>query len=350
MKKNEFVDVSDGIQLFLPKKIFEDDLGNYGKVNKLKSSNLDYAVMNECDEGSKTIAGDIIAGVVGYSVNCENNFSKRKRVKSVFWAQNWFFYSSVGIKVKMQKRRLGIWWAQDAQNLELGWDKIKYKVNYALNPEYLNLGISENILKTDFHDLGFFNTILAIVKNLKIKNGSYPNSMTLHRELCNRNFKEWTIRNVRYYDNAFADLVWYMKDGDYNRLLNQVYGQGTKAIISLIKSKTHSSWDPDKTNVYEDWNNVPANKVLTLINEEMEVTRILLPQEGAMTATNENKIEKILDYSEGVFAFGYSNKGGESFFNAKLYKAPTTYSIESGSSIYGLAKYDNQWRGSRIVK
>jgi|GEM_PF-7048412 hypothetical protein len=349
-EKDEFVEVSEGIELFLPKKIFAGDIDNYVPNNKLKSSNLDYAIMNECDEGTKTIAGDIIAGVVGYSVNCENNYSSNRRVKSVFWAQNWFFYSSVGIKVKMQRRRFGIWWAKDAQNLELGWDMIEYKINYDFNPDYLNLAISENVLNADFHNLGHFDKIMDILKNFKVETGSFPNSMTLHRELCKRNFKEWTIRNVRYYNNSFADIVWYLKNGDYDRIRNQVAGQGTKALLSWLKGELNSSWDPDDTNTFEDWNNLPVNKVMTLINEEMEVTRILLPQEGALVATNENKIEKILDYSEGVFAFGYSNKGGESFFNAKLYKAPSTFEIQNGSSIYGLAKYDNQWRGSRIVK
>ncbi len=69
-----------------------------------------------------------------------------------------------------------------------------------------------------------------------------------------------------------------------------------------------------------------------------------------MVAYNDNKIEKLLDYSEGALAIGYSNYGGESFFNFRLYKAPETYTIEPGSSIFGLAKYSNSWRGSRIVK
>ncbi len=306
--------------------------------------------MNQCDEGSKTWAGEALGGVLGYSVNCENNFSSSKRVKTVFWAQNWFFYASVGIKVKMQSKVLGIWWAKEAQNLELGWEMIEYKVNYDLNPGYLTLAIDENILNYHFYDLGHFSKILAILKNIKIESGSYPNAMTLHRELCKRNFKEWTVRNIRYYDDDFADLVWYLEDGDYNKMLMRLKGLGTKALLSYLKSELSSSWDPDGTNTYQDWSSLPGNKVMTLINESMEVTRILLPQEGAMVATNENKMEMLLDYSEGVFAFGYSNKGGKSFFNAKLYKAPTTYDIEGGSSIYGKAKYNNQWRGSRIVK
>ncbi len=315
-----------------------------------KSSNLDYARMNECDEGSKTKVGDLIGGVVGYSVNCENNYSSRKRVKSVFWAQNWFFYSSVGIKVKMQKRRLGIWWAEKAQNLELGWDVIEYKVKYDLNPKYYTLSIDENILQTKFHDLAHFDKIKEIIKNFKIKNGRYPNAMMMHRELCRQNYKEWTVRDIKYYDNTYADLVWYLKNGDYDRVRNKVRGLSSKAILNWLKSELKSSWDPSETNTFDDWNRLPENKIMTLINENMEVTRIVLPQEGAMKAVNENKMEKILDYSEGVFSFGYSNKGGTSFFDVRVYKAPTTYKIQNGSSIYGLARYDNQWRGSRIVK
>lgn len=82
----------------------------------------------------------------------------------------------------------------------------------------------------------------------------------------------------------------------------------------------------------------------------MEITKIFLPQSAALTKYNENKMEKLLDYDECAFSIGYSNKGGISFFNTRFYKAPSSYNIEKGSKIYGIAKYDYKWRGSYIEK
>lgn len=348
-EKNLFVEVADGIELFLPENKFTQGKKNNPKGN-LKSGNIDYAAMNECDESNKTWAGEKLAGILGYHVECKNNFSSRKRVKTVFWAQNWFFYSSVGVKVKMQKRRLGIWWAQDAERLELGWDETTYKLKIDMQPSYFSLIISDDIFNTKFQDVGFRTVIKDIFEKFKLGSGKFPTGYDLHRKLCEENYKEWTIRAIPSYGD-FADLVWYTKKANENNIkyqIKQYTGKyGTKGLYDVLKN--FSNGYDTKTKILENFNRVPLNKSVTLINEDMEVTRIIMPNYAALSLPNDNKIEKLLEYDSGAFGIGVNFQGGKSSLDLRFYKSPTSYKIESGR-VYGIAKYDRIWRGSYIKK
>ena len=50
----------------------------------------------------------------------------------------------------MQDRLFGIWWAEDAQVLELGWDMVKYEVKFNIQPSYYSLMLSPEIIDTEF--------------------------------------------------------------------------------------------------------------------------------------------------------------------------------------------------------
>ncbi len=259
---DSFIEIADGIELFLPENLFYRNTNAHeSSFNEfIKSANIQFANMNQCNESSKTWAGELFAGVLGYSVNCENNFSSDRRVKTVFWAQNWFFYSSVGIKTKMQKRSLGIWWAENAQQLELGWEKIEYKVNLNINSDYYNLAISFDVLNTNFAGLKWKNIINDIVNDFKFSTGRFPTGYDLHKELCNRQFKEWTIRTIKSYNNQYADLIWYTTKAKQGDIINKLKGQTVKIGLEQLYSYLNQNFsNNDPTNVINDFNRVPLN-------------------------------------------------------------------------------------------
>jgi len=307
---------------------------------------LENAIMNSCDESNKTLAGELIKGVLGFNVNCENNFSSSKRVKTVFWAQNWFFYSSIGIKVKMQSKVLGVWFQKDAQELRLGWESMHYKMKTSISPEFATLKISPNVFNSYLSDtFSSWDSFVAFCNNFKVDVGKSPTFLELHQKLVENSFKEWQYRTVKSYNNDFADLVWYINHGDYDKIMNYVEGKSIEETLKYLKSKL----SPEKQSEVEERQR-NENISITFVDENFNVNRILLPQEAASTGYNTNKIEKILDYDEGAFSIGIGVNGSQPFFSFTIYKAPTTYEIIKGSSVFGIAKYDNTWRGSRITK
>lgn len=67
--------------------------------------------------------------IFGKSYYCINYFDRKHRIKTEFWDQKWLVYASAGIQTKTQRKRLGIWWASDSDEIHLGINKIylKYK-------------------------------------------------------------------------------------------------------------------------------------------------------------------------------------------------------------------------------
>lgn len=359
---DEFLEVDDNIELFLPRAMYilepepEDPYSGGGSGGSSTTTsdlrNIDLANLTECDESSKTWAGEMIAGVLGYHVDCENNFASDKRVKTVFWAQNWFFVSSVGIKVKMQDRLLGIWWGEDAQVLELGWDMVKYEVKFNIQPSYYSLMLSPEVIETEFKDVFWIDILKNISKQFKLEKGRYPEGVELHTKLCEQNYKEWTRRNITTYGD-FADLNFYTLKKNKSDIDFKLAQYGTKTGYEVAKellNKYSSSYGVDQE-AFSTLNNlIKKNFVITIIYEDMTVERAVMPFYAAKTSYNNNKMEYLFDYSAGAVEFGVRLSGDNPMFGVKFYKAPAEYKILSGSRIYGLAKYKNSWRGSFIRK
>ncbi|PCJ98823.1 MAG: hypothetical protein COA50_00870 [Flavobacteriaceae bacterium] len=66
-------------------------------------------------------------GLFGNSLVCIDNFDSKHRIKTEFWDQSWGFYKSAGVLTKTQRRRFGIWWKSNADEIHLGINKILLK-------------------------------------------------------------------------------------------------------------------------------------------------------------------------------------------------------------------------------
>lgn len=365
---DEFIEVDDNIELFLPREIYSpsfiipidespDGPGGSGGSGGSSSSgaglakrNIELANMNECDEDNKTLAGEALAGILGYSVNCENYFTDHRRVKTVFWAQNFWIKSSVGVKVKMQKKHTGIWWARDAERLELGWGEVKYKVKIDMQPSYFSLSLSPEVFQTKFKDVFWVDILKDFVDEFKIETGQYPKGYDLHRKMCEKNFKEWTIRSVPEYAD-FADLQVYILKSKKNDFWFNVTNIGGKISYDLLYAELKKYGNKNNNQAIIDaFKKVPLNKSITLIDEDMNLERVVMPHEAAYYANNDNKIEFLLDSHSGAIGGGVAWGGGKPMFNALFFKTPVSYSMREGSSAYGIARYYGSWRGSYIKK
>ena len=78
--------------------------------------------------GSHTIVGGIIQGIFGVNSDRTENFNRDHRVKVKLYNFNYFVYSSIGLKVKFQKKGwTQIWDARNCEKLVIGWDAVVFE-------------------------------------------------------------------------------------------------------------------------------------------------------------------------------------------------------------------------------
>ena len=64
------------------------------------------------------------SGFFGYNITAINKFTNDKKLTLNLYNQNYIIYSNIGTKLKMQKRRCGIWWNTRADKMLLGWETV----------------------------------------------------------------------------------------------------------------------------------------------------------------------------------------------------------------------------------
>lgn len=71
-----------------------------------------------------------IASIFGTSVTAENLFDEKHRMKLRTFSQDYLVYTSVGMTVRMQQKKLGIWWRTKAQEFRYGWTGVECYYTY----------------------------------------------------------------------------------------------------------------------------------------------------------------------------------------------------------------------------
>ncbi|MGM9740881.1 MAG: hypothetical protein ACI3ZP_09795, partial [Candidatus Cryptobacteroides sp.] len=71
-----------------------------------------------------------ISGIFGTSVVATNYFNNDHRMKLRTFSQDYVVYTSVGMTVRMQHKRLGVWWRREAEEFRYGWTGVECKYTY----------------------------------------------------------------------------------------------------------------------------------------------------------------------------------------------------------------------------
>lgn len=72
-----------------------------------------------------------ISGIFGTSVVATNYFNSKHRMKLRTFSQDFVVYTSVGMTVRMQHKRAGIWWRRKAEEFRYGWTGVECHYTYA---------------------------------------------------------------------------------------------------------------------------------------------------------------------------------------------------------------------------
>jgi hypothetical protein len=271
----------------------------------------DYNNLAEVNFHAKTWVGKRIEDLFGRNVTSGRYFSSDRRVKTTFYNLNFGVYFTVGCSVKMQKKNWIGWSSTQCQELRLGWDYIK--INYKF-PSAIPINTTTNN-----------NTI-----------GSYgykfPQISLMNTGLS---FNTLDFSMLSFLGDKSLNL-----DSFIDGAITKGYRDVPKYMYSLIKNKFNLPEPSTQTGLQKyaiDYTPDAFTKEICFGRNE----RILLNGEEINQNFDRGGFAK-LTFNGGSIWSDVFTSGLNSVFNQGI-----SVTISKGA-IYGVAKFDNKWMGSRI--
>jgi hypothetical protein len=266
--------------------------------------------------------------IFGPSKKCIDKFAKDRRIKTRAWNQNYLIYSSIGIRTKTQKRTMFVWWASDSDEIELGYEVVKYRFD----------GVSMN---------GIFSQIKANASGLNYVYSYNGYLLNQYGVIASNN--NW---------GSGANLFdkWPINDGD-SRVLKIYLGENISGFLSKIdaglttldgkefnatvKALTKQGWD-----AVSRYLKVQSSGGTVIVGGDPFQQRFYFVYTNWRNNNrNDNKVTKIFDFNTGQIGFSLNPGNGT---NWSLESASKSYK-EFAVACYGIARRGNTWRGNRIV-
>ena len=256
--------------------------------------------------------------IFGVSEGCISEMNGDKRVKTKFWNQNYFFFSSIGCKVKFQKHIShwwGSWWEKSyAEKLELGTNFVKYDYNF--NVPQFNADQYNQETKFFEYNGTKYNSNGGVINTVPTGAGTFVFDTESSQSIMDITIIGHHITNSEI--NQGIDLaVKQVADGVQNWLVKA-------DLIHKIQTGQIK---------YNIINAVPFDTKVTMITK------------GIKWADNDEHV--VVHYFDMNFLFTWKNdyQGIGDYLHGLV--GATTYTNLS-ADMYGAAYNEGQWAGSRI--
>lgn len=307
---------------------------NFNNQNKIVSSISPILAMSADDEKRQIINSlpecrgkrrNVIKNLFGKTWECREKFDSKNRVKVEFWDQNWYFYKSVGVSVKTQKKKAKIWWKSKSDEVELGINRVYLKY-YFVMPEVFastsqgNIGADPIFAhKNKFYtstNSNWYNPQYSII-DLNTNGGSLPFFK----------FENNNILNIYFLgDNYNLTTEDILSESNIKKL----YEMGIKFLGSAMNNTSNKN--EFAVTYQKGYNNIEVVYFSERYNKK-----------------NSNKINKIF-YGDISVIVSASKGNGDWKFNVKPmgfhFRKYTDYDID----VYGMALRKGQWKGVRMVR
>lgn len=149
-----------------------------------------------------------LSALFGQNVVAENYFSSSRRMKVRTFAQNFYFFTSVGMTVRMQQKQAGIWWRKKAQEFRYGWTAVE--CYYTYEESSLPSGMNFQAIPVMLHNysalykkkpLVLFSIPVAEYKAIDTDILSKLNRLL---QKYDRKIKEWMNQHPEYKNNPYS--------------------------------------------------------------------------------------------------------------------------------------------------
>lgn len=258
-------------------------------------------------------------GIFGPSQTCDKHMNDNRRVRTKFWSQNYFVFSSIGCKTKFQKhieRWYATWWEKSyAERLELGVNHVSY--DYEFNVPAFNQAQYNN--ETTFFEFnGYrYNSSGGAITKLPTGVGQFVFNTSSTQSTLNIYILGYNVTNQNI--NQVIDLT-------VNEMVNGIQNYLEKQnIITKIQNGTLK---------YNVINAVPFSNKVRIITTDVKWYR-----------NNDNKITHYFDFN---FLFTWKNNYQNVGDYLQGLLGSTPYK-NVRADIYGAALRKGQWAGSRLI-
>jgi hypothetical protein len=253
--------------------------------------------------------------IFGPAESCHDYFESDKRIKTKVWSQNYFIFASVGIKVESQNRFLRIWWADDIDEVELGYTSVYFEYDlpqpvWPVRPYVYQYQYGDAIIDQYGRYVGpAYGGPQSIFEKFPLEDPS-KRLLTIYL------FEPLeTILGKSSIDFTAADV---------NSGIESLVKQGFNALSSYLRRSTQGT----ATIVYP---NAQRNKLRFLFTNWVR------------TNANDNKITETFDWNTATI--GFSTTGPSV---SPIYDSPRSYSRFMAIA-YGMGRRGGTWKGSRVV-
>ena len=270
-----------------------------------------YCQFSTSTYGANTIVGKGIENMFGRNDGVEENFDRNHRIKVKLYNFNYLVYSSIGIKVKFQKRGwTGIWYKQNCEKLAVGWDALIFEIPVAYPKP---TGVQEFPGKTFVKEVIRFPDF-----NIDVDALTYLDDRILGKSVYN--------------NKDISDAL--------NNLAQEQLGDLTKKIWNFAEK----TLDPQGVQSRES-----ATKAFRYFFPDKFVMAL---SRWETTNNNQDVIDLQLDFN--TIQVSYSGNGQQfdawsNFIQPSLDKKAKSYTIKK-ASVYGAGKHSGAWKGIRVVK
>ena len=270
--------------------------------------------------------------VFGPSKKCIDKFASDRRIKTRAWNQNYFLYTSIGIRTKTQKRTLGIWWASDSDELELGYEVVKYRYD-GIDPSSIINQIRNNSLGLNYvyEYKGYLINQYGIISS----NNNWGSGASL--------FQKWPMDdpNSRVLKIYLGDPI----TNFVNKIDKDLLSIEGKELNKQVKALTKQGWDAVSRYLKEE-----SKEGAVIVGTDPINHRVyFVYTDWRQNSKNENKISNVFDFNTAQIGFTLNPGTGSSkpdwdpsFSISKSYK-------EFAVSCYGIGRRGSEWRGGRII-
>jgi hypothetical protein len=251
--------------------------------------------------------------IFGPSTVCTQKWSSTKRLKTKVWNQNYFVYSSIGISVRSQSRKLRIWWAKKTDELLLGYNTITFDYPWSVN------AINPNMFQNGGEVYSYKG---QTVNSYWTGGGKLWNTAQFPIGTVNNNWLEVQIYLPLYNDN----IGYSVSTKDIN---NYAESKLRSAINSFIRKQTK-----------------PDEKTPTVITAMTQDKARYIHHNWKKHRTNENKIIEVFDWNTAQISVSF-NPGSGSGASPDVKKTAKSYELIL-ADVYGVGRRGNTWKGSRV--
>lgn len=249
--------------------------------------------------GAKTLGGKLIEAIRGRDEVYTVNFSDNNRIRVNFYDASYIIYSALGVSAKMQKKNWIGWSGTNADELRIGWDAIQYDAGWSLSFTPPSSSYVSPYSKPSYYEVD--------VPGSKHKFALFDLTALGYRikPIISYNSNEVTQKAIKFaYDQARSLLR-----------PNEISAVSNKPFAFLTYAE-----------VFND------KRIVTVGKDEER-------------SNNNETMRRTFDWRTGTLKLTFNLGTGEFSPSGEIAKE---FELDQ-ASVYGIAKFANQWKGVRIV-